>query len=185
MLVRTPMIVALVTFLAVGCFGDEEECSSQVTEATYDCFEGGGMPEGAIREGLIEIGTGQRDFFEPVVPEQDLQLIAGLQGGFHFEIRTHIQGIDGGKPGSTDANENARTLLSAYNEGGERIDGNLCGFTIAYEAGEEYNELPGVRLILFDFLTRPAFGERVRIVAEIVDQCGRYASDEVWVVVAE
>ena len=173
--------VALVLATA-GC--SDDQCGSNVPAAVYDCFTGGGMPEGAVPEGLIEVGTG-REQFEAMTPEQDLPLIVGLQGGFHFEIRTRIQGLDGGS--GTDKDGNPRTLLSAYNEAGERIDSAraTCGFFVAYEPGEDYDELPGVRLVIFGLDSRPAVGQRVRIMAEIVDQCGRYASNDVWVVTSE
>ena len=142
------------------------------------------MPEGAVQEGLIEIGTG-REAFKPLVPEQGLQLMHGIQGGFHFEIRTRIQGLDGGEPGNTAQDENPTTLLTAYNEAGERLDGATCGFFVAYEpaeGAEEYDDLPTVRLLIFGLDTRPVDGQRVRVVAEILDRCGGYASGEVWVV---
>lgn len=178
---RTPMIAAL-AFLAAGCAGDD---TSPVPAAVYDCFKGGGIPEGAIPEGLIELGTG-RDQFELLTPEQDLHLVLGIQGGFHMEVRTRLQGLYGGKAGSTDPDHAPRTMLTAFNESGEQIDHNYeCGFSFAYAAAEEeYDVSPTVRLILFG-VDPPAIGERIRIVAEIVDQDGNYASNEVWVVTAE
>jgi hypothetical protein len=177
------VIAAVVLLATAGCSGDDQ-CSSPVPAETYECFSGGAMPEGAVQEGLIEIGTG-REAFEPLVPEQGLQLMHGIQGGFHFEIRTRIQGLDGGEPGNTAQDENPTTLLTAYNEAGERLDGATCGFFVAYEpaeGAEEYDDLPTVRLLIFGLDTRPVDGQRVRVVAEILDRCGGYASGEVWVV---
>lgn len=176
----TAPIIAAVTLLATlasGCAGEEA--------GDAGCFEGGGMPEGAVLEGVIEIGTGS-DQMSLLSPEQELPLIHGIQGSFHFEIRTRIEGMDGGEPGDTDPHHTPSTLFSAYDESGERLNDDEeekeCGFRLAYAAGDEYRELPWIRPLIMGIESRPSDGQRVRIVAEILDQSGRYASNEIWIV---
>ena len=175
-------IAATVALLAVACGGDEEGDGDGAADAggiPGECFPGG-VPDGATEEGSVEIGTGE-DQMQILEPEQELVLIHGLQGLFHFEIRTRIYGLDGGEIGDTDPDNLPATLVTAYDAEGVRLDGNSCGFRTAYEPGEEYSELPYIRPLVFGLASRPADGDRVRIVAEVYDQSDRYATSEVWV----
>ncbi len=177
-----PHLIAIAV-LTSGCPSSEEIL---VEPDALDCFSGRGMPAGAVEEGEVRIGADLGGYRE-LEPDQDLVLVEGIQGGTHFDVHARISGLDPGDPSDSRAPENPQTMFSAYSEDGTRIDGSRCGWRVGYDVvdgdAEEWGdyELSSGRRIVLLLRHRDHFGQRARLVAEVLDAQGRYARDEVWV----
>jgi hypothetical protein len=180
-------IVLAVLATAAACQGD---VTPEVEADAYLCF-GGGLPSGAQESGEVEIGIGSD--FEVLDPEQELALLAPRgQGNAMFMLHPRIRGLDPGRAGDNRHPDNPRTLLSAWNEDGERLDNESCGFSLPYtldesaeaDASDELYMLGYERpLRLAGSVTEDQIDNgRVLIRAEVLDHRGRYAAAEVWVV---
>jgi hypothetical protein len=168
--------------VALGVGAAQAGCSTEgiaVEPDAFLCF-GGGVPEGAREEGRIELGT-SLGAFEPIESEQELALIEGIQGSTHFDLNARIWDLEPGNPTDTRDPGNPRTLFSAFAEDGRRLDGSSCGWTIGYETHGDYADISRPRILPLLNRYRDHYGQRARLVVEILDSQGRYARDEVWV----
>lgn len=132
-------------------------------------------------EGVVELGTGALAF-ETLADEQQLGIIAGPQGGYHFIVHARIQLMSPGDP--AEPVTTPATLYKVFREDGTQIDKQNPAYHIAYEdTGDGWFTLPGGRIAQIENEEVPAiYGQRVRIRVEVRDESGRTASDEKWVV---
>ena len=136
----------------------------------------------------IELGTGGLNF-EPLADDQDLLLVAGTQGGYHFVVNARIRGFLNGNPSVPDELGNPQTRFTMFDEGGRQIDIMPRPYRLGYRAAEDvWFELPSGRILQVDQELvisgdiAALYDQKVRIVVEIRDAQGTEASDEVWVV---
>lgn len=142
--------------------------------------------------GIIEIGTGALDW-EPLTEGQDLEIIAGPQGGYHFVINARIQNLLPGEPSSISALGNPQTRFAIYLEDGSRVDVMAQPYRLGYRRADEiWHELPSGRilqleddLIAEENLIPEIYGQDVRLEVEIRDARGKEAISEAWVVAVE
>ena len=173
-----PLAIALSAIVAMACATDVE-----VEPDALECYSGG-MPPSAEARGSIELGWGTDDF-RPIEPDQTLTLQPGLASPHYFEIHTRITDLEPGNPDAHDDPSNPHTLVSVFDEDGQRVDVHACGSRRAYQPdGESSDALVSWRnvTVATDFIDQ-ADGARARIVAEILDANGGYAENEVWVTV--
>ncbi len=139
----------------------------------------------------IEIGTGARAF-EPLTPKQDLGIVAGSQGGYHFIINARIRGLLPGDPGQPGALGNPLTRFEVYLDD-KRVDIMAPPYRLGYrDSAEDWHEMPSGRilqlsdqLIADENLIPDIYGKEVRIETYVRDARGDEASDVEWVVAVE
>lgn len=132
------------------------------------------------------LGTGTTSFTS-LVAEQELDLLAGTQGGHHFIAHARMRGIDPGDPSMPGLLSNPATQFFVFTESGDRIDARFPPYRIGYRDADDGSlELPSGRILALDE-TRVAeiLNQRVRIRVEISQDDGPMASDEIFVVVHE
>lgn len=161
---------------------DEQDPNDPQPDARNFCWSGGGTPTPGAS---VELGTGPSEF-EPLDNEQDLPLFPGTQGGAHFFLQAKIAGLSPGeRSGAREVNPS--TWFSIHLENGEDITGLDCEYPRAYveSDGGKY-ELPYGRAVQIDpAYLETIYGQRVRVMVEVMDAQGRYATDERWVIAVE
>jgi hypothetical protein len=137
-----------------------------------------------LEGGSAELGTGTTGF-EPLLDDQELGLVAGPQGGYHYIVHSRIREMSPGdymRPGVT---ENPVTLFAVYTEDGRQIDKMYPPYHIGYmqdEAEPSLFVLPSGRILQIENAEVPGiYGARVRIRLRVSDVEGRVATDERWV----
>ncbi len=138
---------------------------------------------------VLEIGTGALDF-EPLTRGQELSLVAGIQGGYHFVINARMQNLLPGDPSSPNALGNPQTRFSIYLEDGSRVDNMAPPYRLGYRsAADGWFEMPSGRILQLDDnliangdLLTEIFEQDVRLVVEIRDARGAEAEAEVTVI---
>jgi hypothetical protein len=132
---------------------------------------------------VVELGTGPEEF-EAMIPEQELGLIAGPQGGFHFVVHARVQGLDPGivnQPVTT-----PRTFFSVFDEAGNQISWpDTPPYRLAYESRPDgWWQLPSGKVcLILNEVVPDIYGTRVRIRVEVIDRTDRVDTDERWVLV--
>lgn len=161
--------LALACLAAHGC--GEEASGPPIDE--IPCWSGGGEPT----DGEVEIGAGL-DAFEPIEEGQDLELHLGTQGLAHFFINARINGMVTGEHG--DSANLPYTFFGAYLEDGTAVDITECAARVAFSTPtDEGDALQGGRLLVVDGpYIEMIQGQRLRIMVEVLDRNGLYASDE-------
>ena len=137
----------------------------------------------------IELGTGQAEF-EPIEDMQNLILVAGPQGGYHFIANARIQALEPGEPSMPGLDVNPITEFFVYREDGTRIDAESPADRLGYELADDgWYELPTGRILGIDQqlveeqnLIPALYSERVLLRVEVLDADGISASAETWVV---
>ena len=149
------------------------------------CWEGYDDPTAAL--GSVEPGPALEVLapFQPFEDPPAVQVFEGVQGGHHVYLSARIEALNPGDPAATDLRSvNPRTLYNLYRASGEKLNLNACPLSRAYEVGEGSRyELDARMVVLDDKLLPDAYGEEVRLVAEVLDCDGLYAHDERWVTV--
>lgn len=142
---------------------------------------GGATPRDAGPE-RVELGTGTVAF-EPLAQEDDLELIAGLQGGHHLIVHARITGMDPGDPEQAGLPENPRTSFAAFGEDGRQLDLELPAYTLGYVAEPDgWYALPSGRILqVREDEVNQVLQQRVRVSVRVVDARGAAATDERWV----
>jgi hypothetical protein len=138
--------------------------------------------EASHPEGTVEIGTGI-DEWRPM--EEEERTTYGIQGGFHFDVHARMSGLAPGNPSNVLDDCNPKTRFRAFFEDGTHINsGGECPIRVGYaqEDGGDY-VLSRPLAVLFDtcLVGDDIFGRRYRIVVEVIDSEGRYATDETMV----
>ncbi|MCP4446624.1 MAG: hypothetical protein GY811_14950 [Myxococcales bacterium] len=137
----------------------------------------------------IEIGTGTTAY-EPLIKGQELGLVAGIQGGYHFVINARMQNLLPGDPSMPNALGNPQTRFSVYLEDGSRVDNTAPPYRLGYRAEmDDWFEMPSGRilqldddLIADDDLLDKIFEQETRLVVEVRDARGDEATHEATVV---
>src|SRR5688572_3191929 len=143
------------------------------------CWEGLDDPSAAV--GSLEAGPADTLLapFQPFEDPPALQVYEGVQGGHHVYVSASIEALNPGDPAATDPRSvNPRTLYNLYRLSGEKLNYNACPVNRAYESAGARYELGARMVILDDKLLPDAFGEEVRLVAEVLDCDGLYAHYE-------
>jgi hypothetical protein len=138
------------------------------------CGEDGG--DAACRA-TAEIGTGTLEF-EALLPEADLEVVVGPQGGHHFILHARMTGLDPGQPALPGDASNPRTAFTTF-RGEERVSLDQPPYRLGYEesAGGEL-ALPGGRIVPFDeAFVAELDGARLDVTVEITDVDGDCATD--------
>jgi hypothetical protein len=135
--------------------------------------------------GAAQLGTGTTAF-QTLEPDQELGLVAGIQGGYHFHVHSRIREMSPGDPEGA-APENPTTLFAVYREDGTQIDKRFPPYHIAYEPDDlvpAHYVLPSGRILQIENAEVPGiYGTRVQITLRVSDVEGRVATDERWVMV--
>ena len=136
-----------------------------------------------LQGGQAELGTGISDFVS-ITDEQELGLVHGPQGGYHFFLDARIQEMQPGMDGEILTFPG--TVFEIFLADGTRIDILQGPLYVAYIADPSVPGayvLPLPAAIQIEKETVPAiYDTRVRIALRVWDQEGRVASDERWVV---
>ena len=140
---------------------------------------------------VIEIGTGAQAF-EPLTPGQDLAIVAGTQGGYHFIINARLRGLLPGNPSQPGGLGNPLTRFEVYLDD-KRVDIMAPPYRLGYRsAADGWNEMPSGRilqlsdqLIAEEDLIPNIYGKEVRVEVYVRDARGDEASDIEWVVAVE
>lgn len=165
---RPSLLVALL--LVPACFGADGDGD-------------GGLPGPTP---VVELGTGSADY-QTMTEEQELGLVAGPQGGYHFIVHARMKHLSPGDPARPGRPENPSTVFEAWvpdGTAGERqLDVMNPPYRLGYEDldGDGWLELPSGRILQMDLLAADLaafYGTRVRIVVRITDSAGRIAEDE-------
>jgi hypothetical protein len=151
----------------------------------------GGAPDAdvdwgdAVPGGAAELGTGTVDF-EPLDPFEELDLVQGPQGGFHFIVHARIRDMIPGDADDPDPSENPWTRFSAFRADGVQIDSRFPAVRVGYDDDGDpdgWFTLRSGRLLVIDNAEVPAiYGTQVRIVLAVRDVDGKVATDERWVI---
>ena len=136
----------------------------------------------------VELGTGTVDF-EPLAADQDLELIAGPQGGHHFIVHARMQGMIPGDPAMPGLIGNPATSFRVFDEGDNQIDVMFPPYKLGYAPSESdpgWLVLPSGRILqVEESLALGLYGTRVRIDVRITDATTASGLDERWVTVIE
>ena len=170
---------AIAIFLVAGCGGDGDVSFDAPIDVAIDI-------DARIPGGIAELGTGTTAF-EPLTPEQELGLVTGPQGGYHFIVHSRITEMAPGdfmRPGLP---ENPVTLFEVWHDDGRQIDKLFPPYHIGYMEDPEDPAryvLPSGRILQIEEAEVPAiYGQRARITLRVSDTDGKVATDERWVTV--
>jgi hypothetical protein len=141
--------------------------------------DGGGDDAGPPIGGTVVLGTGTTEF-EEIVPEMELGLVSGPQGGHHFIVHARMSGLVPGDPSSPGEIGNPSTVFTVSSESGERLDVDMAPYRLGYEEiGEDDYVLPGGRIIqVREDAVDDIVGARVLIGVTVTDARDRIAVDE-------
>jgi hypothetical protein len=139
-------------------------------------------------KGSIELGTG----YDEYIPMPDaVDLVYGLQGGFHFEVRARMRGLEPGDTIDVLSKLNPLTRFQVFDAAGNGINSSIapssCGTALGYapaKDGDGFTFPPG-QVRFPDGVTTGIFDKQYRVVVEIIDAFGGYATDEKLVIARE
>jgi hypothetical protein len=145
------------------------------------CGDDGG-PGGGI---AIELGTGTVDF-ETLIPEQDLELIAGPQGGHHFILHARARGIIPGDSSRPGLPENPATVFEVWQDE-RQVDPMFPPYRLGYiQVDDGWLAMPSGRIItVIEGDAAGLIDARVRLRVTVTDAVGHTASDETYIHVIE
>lgn len=156
------------------------------TIAGCSCGGPGGDPDaGPTGPGRVELGTGTGGW-EPLVPEQEVPLYTGPQGGHHFIMHARIEGLLPGDPATPGQLANPITRFEVFlpDDAGveHEIDMMFPPFHLGYEdAGDGWYELASGRIMqIQEEAVAGVVGARVHITVEVTDASGKVATDDRW-----
>ncbi|WP_152629735.1 hypothetical protein [Haliangium ochraceum] len=156
--------------------------------ASPGCGSQAAPPGGDVE---VEIGTGVVDF-EALTPGQTLELVAGPQGGYHFQVHARMRGLAPGDPRQPGLAENPTTYFRALDESGARVDlaeirrlgysPDTAGDTSEATPGSWYG-LPSARLLLIANEHAPRlYGRELSLEVFVEDAEGRSAGHALTIV---
>jgi len=126
----------------------------------------------------VTLGTGDVSF-ESLQSGDDIYIVQGPQGGFHFFGSVLVRGIDPGDPDNLDAPDNPTTDFQVWS-GGARVDVMAAHYVQGLEPGPDANtyEMIG-RLVILDIQADDELaGAQVRFLVSVTDTAGNSASCE-------
>lgn len=139
---------------------------------------GGGDDVADAGPAVAELGTGI-DGFEPITNGQDLFVVQGPQGGYHFFGSVTATGVEPGNPDDLSDPRNPNTVFRVF-RGDARVDLDASDFTQGLRpvAGTGGVGMVG-RLVILDITDDAQLdGVEVRIEVEIRDVNGATARDQ-------
>ncbi len=184
---RRALALCLGAMLAVATTACGDDGGSGARDSgMIDATELPGMIDAAeLPDGppTVEIGTGMFAF-EPLVAGQELDLIAGPQGGYHFILHARMRGMKAGDPRRLDGPENPTTLFAVEDASGRRVD-IVEVRNLGYEDSEEpmgWKALPSGRIVrVYNNEVDALYGELVTLIVEVRDIDGRSASNSIQI----
>jgi hypothetical protein len=134
----------------------------------------------------VELGTGTVEF-ETLSTDQELELIAGPQGGHHFIVHARMQGMIPGDPSMPGLVGNPATSFRVFDENEEQIDVMFPPYKLGYtDADGGWFDLPSGRILqVVEERALGLYGTRVRIDVRVTDVTTASGFDERWVNVIE
>lgn len=140
-------------------------------------------------DAIAEIGTGSTAFMS-LTEDQDLELISGPQGGYHFIVNASMLGLNPGDPSMPGLLANPETQFGIFREDGERLDANFPPYRLGYREridGSELLQLPSGRILALEDSIDPntVYDQRIRLTLEIREDGGGSASDDVFIIARE
>ncbi|ACY17090.1 hypothetical protein Hoch_4599 [Haliangium ochraceum DSM 14365] len=145
------------------------------------CYPGGGTPSDGAE---VEIGRALVDDdrnvnFEPIAEDEEFEVYAGAQGGYHVFLYARARGIDFGD-GQAPVDDEPATKFHVYTADGTDVTLEPCAYPRPYIDGTDgYDQLPfELRLLVSASAIDDLIGQQFRIAVEITDRYGNYAVDE-------
>jgi hypothetical protein len=128
-------------------------------------------------DATVELGTGTVNF-EPLEDGDELVVVAGPQGGYHFVVHARATGLAAGDPTMPGIPANPRTRFSAILDG-EEVDMEQSPYRLGYEQEGDFQVLPSGRILrLLDEIVPAIHGREVVLTVTVEDSEGDTASDE-------
>jgi hypothetical protein len=145
------------------------------------CGDDGGSCDTCVGP-QAELGSGVVDW-EPLAEDQELELIAGPQGGHHFIVHARIRGILPGDPDRPGLDDNPLTQFEVYDEQMVRIDRMFPPYELGYRAdGGDWFALPSGRILqVEEDRVAALYGNRALLRLRVEDKVGNVGTDERWV----
>lgn len=145
-----------------------------------------GCPSKNNGDASVELGTGTTDFI-PLSDGDELEVVPGPQGGFHFHVHARMTGLDPGDPSMPGLLANPSTTFAAFEASGEQVDFMFPPYRLGYvDIGGDQFELPSGRILqLDDDRVQSIYGQSVRLTLSVSDTDGRSAETEVTVTAIE
>ncbi|MBA3457787.1 MAG: hypothetical protein H0T42_32190 [Deltaproteobacteria bacterium] len=132
-----------------------------------------------IERGSVVLGMGPGPFSS--MPDE-VPLVYGEQGGFHFEVHSRMTGLRPGNPADLLDPANPRTkFTTTFLDTGKPINAGVCAHRLAYiPSGAETFDLGASTISIFETCYRgpDVFGVKFRLIVEVIDSDGGYAKDE-------
>jgi hypothetical protein len=135
--------------------------------------------EGTTPGGTVQLGGGEGAF----VPMGDeINVVYGSQSGFHIPVHARMTGMVPGNPTNVLDPMNPRTRFRAFFvDTGEPLNEGACPVRLAYQpaTGAEFDLLRDSAVLFQVGLPEDEiFGREVRVVVELIDATGKYATEE-------
>jgi hypothetical protein len=137
--------------------------------------------DGTTTGGTIQLGGGEGDF---VAMPDELPVVFGSQNGYHIPVNARMTGMVPGNQTNVLDPINPRTRFGAFFvDTGEPINGAKCPIRLAYKPASDGSaafDLLVASAVLFEvgLPEDQIFERQVRVVVEIIDHDGTYATDE-------
>lgn len=123
----------------------------------------------------VELGTGDSEF-EAIADGDDIFIVQGPQGGYHFFGSVRARNLEPGDVGDLSSPDNPTVEFQAF-QGQERIDIGASSYTQGLSPSPEGDEMIGRTVILDIADDAELEGAMVSLQVEIRDVNGRSASD--------
>lgn len=177
------LIFCVVLGGAIGCGGPAshaDDGGDDVADASIDspksrpCWLDTYTPAGSIK-----LGTGANQY----IPMPDhIALEFGTQLGYDIPVHAEMMGLMPGNPIDTLDPANPHTRFHGFFvDTGDPVNPGRCGTSLGYKpaAGGAFDLVTGAAVIFDNSLTATdLMGRQVRVVVEIIDAAGNYATDE-------
>lgn len=125
---------------------------------------------------FIELGTGTREF-EPLDDGDDIFIVQGPQGGYHFFGSLRARNVEPGDSEDLSDPKNPRTTFEAF-AGDARVDSMFSSYVQGLELEDGYAQMIG-RTVILDILDDDDLdGVTVRFTVSLEDTDGVVVSDE-------
>jgi hypothetical protein len=133
--------------------------------------------ENARAGGTVMLGTGE-DAFVPMPNE--VRVVMGPQGGFHFTVHARIMGLSPGDPDRVDATTPRTRFVGTIEDDGTVVNASLCPIRVTYRSiGADTFELAhSSALVMPNEIAPTTFNRRIRIAVEVLDANGLLARQE-------
>ena len=129
--------------------------------------------------GAVQLGTGATTF---IAMPDNIELEYGTQNGFDIPVNAQMTGLMPGTPNDPLDPNNPRTRFHGYFvDTGVLANPGRCGVRLGYapSTGGWYSMVHGSSVVFDPALTgKDLFGRQVRVVLEVIDGAGNYATTE-------